>query len=276
MVMGVDTEGVMFLGFLVLLLGGGILPIVIFSTGEMVGLRGLAVDGRPAEASHWQRASAYGLALTRGYVWFGWAAYCAWLALSFAADVTVANPWVYYFTALLATSVPISYLHLRDRMSAVSEAERAGMQTATNVWRVLLLFWCLAFLLAPQLMRVPYGWFARVESSALGQAARGVTAEFGAAQRAAIPGSDYRLQIAEGETFSASPATSAAVTRGRLEGAKTPGTSAVAPCEQEPSDQRVPGREDADRTCADRADPECPTTDTPCPSTEAPERRANP
>ena len=138
MVMGLDTEGVMFLGFLVLLLGGGVLPVFIFSTSDLVGLRGLAVDGPPAEASSSQRASTYGLALTRGYVWFGWAAYCAWLALSFAADITVANPWVYYFTALLATSVPISYLHLRDRMSAASDDERAGMQVATNMWRVLL------------------------------------------------------------------------------------------------------------------------------------------
>ena len=41
----------MFLESLVLLLGGGILPVFIFSTSELVGVRGLSVDGLPAKAS---------------------------------------------------------------------------------------------------------------------------------------------------------------------------------------------------------------------------------
>ena len=67
-------------------------------------------------------------------------------------------------TALFVTGVPISWLHLRDRLTLVSDEERTALQAGTNLWRVVLLFGCLCFILAPPLMSGPYGWLGRAQA----------------------------------------------------------------------------------------------------------------
>jgi hypothetical protein len=153
-----EKEEDLFLTFLVLLLGGSVVPILIFSSSEMFGLTGQAVHrhepGRP-----WKVRAALGAwSLAQGYIWLGWAAYCTSLALWHASDPAVRDPWPYYVTVLVAACVPVAYLHMQGRMSVGSDGDRERVRDETNLRRVLVFSGCLCFMIAPQLMSVPYGW----------------------------------------------------------------------------------------------------------------------
>ena len=177
----------MFLSFLAALLLVATCPIILFSSGEMVGLTGLTTPGASVSGRPAQRAVGFARTLVQAYIWFGWGAYCAWLALRYASQPGVANPWVYYATALAMTSVPIAYLHHRDQMSVHSDEERGQLQQGTNLWRVLLLFGCMTFLVAPQLMSRPYGWFTDAERQITGDSTHAITTGVRRAQEQIVP-----------------------------------------------------------------------------------------
>lgn len=184
----------MFLTFLAFLAGGAILPVVVFSTGQVIGLVGLSVPVQPVEGASSRRAIAYGRILMQVYVWFAWAAYCAWLALRFGAAPTVTNPWVYYVVALFATGLPVTYLHFNDVMSAGTADDHQELRAATNLWRTILFFACVIFLVVPTLMQGPYGWFAHAEQSVIGEAARHLSVPLRAAEHTLDPGPTHRLR----------------------------------------------------------------------------------
>ncbi len=163
MVTGPDAKEAMFLTFLVLLAAGAIVPIALFSSAEILGLTSVT-RWQPAFGSvPMRRAASSGWALTQGYVWLGWAAYCTWVGLHFVLDPAVNNPWVYVALSILATTLPIAYLRVRDRPDEGSDEERRDLQRGSNVWRVVVLSSCICFWIAPQLMSVPYGWFAHFD-----------------------------------------------------------------------------------------------------------------
>ena len=123
--------------------------------------RASSCSGSPrwdARISLQRRAVAGARLALQTYLWLGWAALCAWAALYFVAAPGVGNRWPYYVIALFATGVPISWLHLQNRRSLWSENEQTDLQAGTNLWRVVLLIGCLCFIVAPQLMSLPYGW----------------------------------------------------------------------------------------------------------------------
>ena len=153
----------MFLTFLVLLAAGAIVPIALFSTVEVLGLTSVT-RWQPAFGSvPMRRAASSGWALTQGYVWLGWAAYCTWVGLHFVLDPDVNNPWVFVALSILATGLPIGYLRAKDRADEGSDGERRGLRRGANIWRIVVLCSCVCFWIAPQLMLVPYGWFAHFD-----------------------------------------------------------------------------------------------------------------
>ena len=237
----------MFLSFLVVLMLVATLPVVLFSSGEMVGLTGLSVPGAHITGRRAERAVGCARTLIQAYIWFGWGAYCAWLSLRYASEPGVANPWLYYATALVVTSAPIAYLHHRDQLTACSDEERGQLQQGTNLWRVLLLFGCMTFLVAPQLMSVPYGWFAHVEHRVTGEPTRAMTKGLYSAQEQLIP------STADGPAAvprTAQPAPTDALTMRRATGKSDAPTAEQEPCEQELLEDRGPDDErPADGPC---------------------------
>ena len=123
----------MFVTFLALLIGGSMLPIIVFSSGELVGLVGLEIPSRPAEKSSLRRGIGYGRTFTQAYIWFGWAAYCAWLAIRFGVEPDIAYPRVYHLIALLATGLPVAYLAVVSRKYVSSDEERGQLQRGTRI-----------------------------------------------------------------------------------------------------------------------------------------------
>ena len=101
----------MFLIFLVVSTSGAIICIALFSTVEIIGVPGLAAPVHTPSSLR-RRVAGTGQGLVRAYVWFGWAASCAWFALVFGSEPGTPNPWVYYVTAIAASGVPVVYLHL--------------------------------------------------------------------------------------------------------------------------------------------------------------------
>jgi hypothetical protein len=166
---------------------GALIPITLFSGGEMAGMAALAVPGGNAGGRRSKGVLGHGWAIVQSYIWLGWAAYCAWVALSFASVANVENPWVYYLTALAATGAPVAWLHIRDRSTSTTDDELVQLQRGANLWRVLLLFCGMVFLIAPQLMAVPYGWFPQVERRLIGRSHLAVTQHLDAAQEHLVP-----------------------------------------------------------------------------------------
>ena len=153
----------MFLTFLVMLAAGAIVPIALFSSVEILGLTSVT-RWQPASGSvPMRRTASSGWALTQAYVWLGWAAYCTWVGLHFVLDPAVNNPWVFVALSILATGLPIGYLRAKDRADEGSDGERRGLRRGANIWRVVVLCSCVCFWIAPQLMLVPYGWFAHFD-----------------------------------------------------------------------------------------------------------------
>ena len=121
-------------------------------------------------------------------------------------------------------------------------------------------------------MRVPYGWFARAEGTAVERAAHDLTAYLGRAQQAAVPSTDYRLHMAHGDASPVSPGAAGAVELWSPNGTPPSGEAAADPCDSESSNRGREGETGA--RCAE--EPDCLPTDTPCRSTQAPERRVTP
>ena len=247
----------MFLSFLVVLMLAATLPIVLFSTGEMVGLTGLTVPGANITGRPAQRAIGCARTLIQAYIWFGWGAYCAWLALRYASEPGVANPWVYYATALVVTSVPIAYLHHRDQMSAYSDEERVQLQQGTNLWRILLLFGCMTFLVAPQLMSQPYGWFTDAERQIAGDSTRAMTTGLHRAQEQIVPSTANGQPIVPQSAQPVLTDGPETVTSRRATGARQTADVGETRCAQEQLDGREPDSErEADDSCVSPAEPE--------------------
>ena len=251
----------MFLTFIAFLLGGTILPVAIFLSGEVVGMSGLAVPSPSTEKSSLWRAVGYGRIFTQTYVWLGWAAYCCWLALRFGVEPDVANPWVYYTVALLATSVPVAVLRQMSRSASVSDEELGQLQRGANLWRLLLLFGFCIFLVAPVTMTGPYAWLSRAQQFAVGDATRGVMARFQEAQSLIISNSDDRVFVASGAPKEFVPATPGFITTRWPNGPWRQTSSAVeAPCETEP-DERLPEREQDQRLPENKGEVDRPCTE---------------
>ena len=246
----------MFLVFFVLLIGGAFVPIVLFSSGETIGLDGLGVSRAHSNDSSLQRAIGSGRILTRAYIWFGWAAYCAWLALRFVSESGVVNPWVYFVTALVVTSVPIAYLHRRDQMSATSDEEHGQLQSSTNLWRVLLLVGCVSFLVAPQLMTVPYGWFAHAERQVTADFSREITQWLHAAQEGVIPSTQDSQPITPTAAHRVPPDASETIIRGHADEERHTANAGEELCEQEQPGQRdLESASETDGPCVSLAEP---------------------
>lgn len=175
----------MFLTFLVGLIGGSVLVAFVFSGLETFGVAALREPQVEASAPLPRRAVGSARSGLRAYVWLGWAAFCAWTAIYFVAAPDVTNPWPYYLTAVFATSLPVSWLHRREQMTLGSDEERTRLQEGANLWRVVLLFGCLCFILAPPLMGVPYGWLGRSQAHVAAQTLEGIGALSGQLGQAA-------------------------------------------------------------------------------------------
>ena len=80
----------MFFTFALQLAGGSVLPIFLLSVLEvpLIGLVPLTLSPRDPTAGWRDRALSALRALTQTYIWVGWAAYCASLAISY-----VWEPW---------------------------------------------------------------------------------------------------------------------------------------------------------------------------------------
>jgi hypothetical protein len=247
----------MFLTFLVVLMLAASLPIVLFSGGEMVGLTGLMVPGTNVAGRPAERAMGCARTLIQSYIWVGWGAFCAAEALRYASQPGVTNPWAYYATTLLVTSAPIAYLHRRDRMSACSDDERRTLQRGTNLWRVILLFVCMTFLVAPQLMSMPYGWFTRVERQIAGDSTHAMTTELHRVQEQIVPSTANGQTRAPEATHPVLADTPRMVTTGRAIGERDAAAAGEGPCEQEqPADRGPDGAGTANGPCVMPAESE--------------------
>jgi hypothetical protein len=244
----------MFITFLVFLIGGSILPIILFSSGELLGVVGLAVPSRPTEKSGFRRGIGYGRIAIQTYIWLGWAAYCAWLALRFGLEPDVEHPRVYHAVALLATSLPIAYLTLTSWMYAASDEERGQLHRGINLWRVLLFFGFCAFLVAPGLMNVPYAWLIHAQEVAVGDATPSIGGTLRAAESLLIPSSDHPPYIADRAEPVRVPGQSAFVIPKWRSGQGSGVESAVAPCDEEGNEPLPEVGNEADDPCADEAE----------------------
>ena len=246
----------MFLVFFLALIGGAIIPVVLFSGGELVGVPGLVASAARSREARAERFTRYGRMVIRVYIWFGWAAYCAWLALRYASAPGVANPSVYLVIAVAATGGPIAYLHLRDRWGFTDDDERTRLQQSSNLWRVMLLFACGLFLIAPQLMSVPYGWFTRLDEQVSGETSRALTRDLHAAQDQIIPSAEHGQPFVPAATSPVLATARQIVTSLRWTGANPTATVGGAPCEREQRDRRD---SQLDGPCEDIVEPDTPS-----------------
>ena len=154
----------MYLSFLIQLIAGSALPILLFAILEMplFGLVALTFPLHDRNAPLKSHAIAGLHAFGQVYIWFGWAAYCASLAITIAADPRVSDPWVYYLTALFVANVPIAFLRVKEKMALDSEEELSRLRVGSNLCRAITVLGFALFCLTPQLMAAPYGWFVEV------------------------------------------------------------------------------------------------------------------
>ena len=155
---------VLYLSFLIQLIAGSALPILLFAILEMplFGLVALTFPLRDRNAPLKSHAVAGLHACGQAYLWFGWAAYCASLTITIAADPRVSDPWVYYLTALFVANVPIAFLRVKEKMAVDSEEELSRLRGGSNLCRGITVVGFSLFCLTPQLMTTPYGWFVEV------------------------------------------------------------------------------------------------------------------
>ena len=160
----------MFLTFALRLAGGSVLPIFLLSILEvpLIGLVPLTLSPRDPTAGWRDRALSTLRALTQTYIWFGWAAYCALLAISYVLDPGVTQRWAYFATAFVALNGPIAFLAIRERMTIHSDEEGRRLEAGTTLYRGLTVVGFAVFCMAPPLMHLPYGWLiGRYEGAAL-------------------------------------------------------------------------------------------------------------
>ena len=246
----------MFVTFLALLIGGSMLPIIVFSSGELVGLVGLEIPSRPAEKSSLRRGIGYGRTFTQAYIWFGWAAYCAWLAIRFGVEPDIAYPRVYHLIALLATGLPVAYLAVVSRKYVSSDEERGQLQRGTRLWRVLLFFGFCVFFVPPGLMGVPYGWLNHAQQAAVGHAMAGMSTTLRAPDGLLIPSSDHPPSVADGAEPVRVPEQSALLTPRWWANRRSGPESPVARCEREGDEPLSEDGSEADDPCADEVEQE--------------------
>ncbi len=150
----------MFLPFLLRLLGGSVFPLFLLSvlSTPVFGVDALSLPKRgkgPVGLS-------IGLMVIRvaaqTYIWFGWAAYCAALALRYTESPWVDNSIVYYGAAFIAANLPITFLALKESAVTESDGGRNRIQRGTAFYRVVTLTAFMIFCISPQLMRGSYGW----------------------------------------------------------------------------------------------------------------------
>jgi len=150
----------MFLPFLLRLLGGSVFPLFLLSvlSTPVFGVDALSLP----ERGKGPVGLSIGLMTVRfaaqTYIWFGWAAYCAALALRYTASPWVDNSMAYYGAAFIAANLPITFLALKESAVTESEGKRKRIQKGTAFYRIVTLTAFMVFCISPQLMRGPYGW----------------------------------------------------------------------------------------------------------------------
>lgn len=150
----------MFLPFMLRLLGGAVFPLFLLSvlSTPVFGIDALSLPKRGTGPI----GLSLGLMLVRTstqiYVWLGWAAYCASLALRYTSSPMVDNTAGYYGAAFLAANIPIAFLALKESAVIETDEERSRMRSGAALYRTITSFGFVVFCIGPQLMLGPYGW----------------------------------------------------------------------------------------------------------------------
>ena len=153
----------MFLPFLLRLLGGAVFPLFLLSvlSTPVFGVDALSLPKRGKGPLGLNIGLVTVRTLAQSYIWLGWAAYCAALALRYAASPWVDSPAAYYGSAFIAANLPITFLALKESAVTETDGERRQMQGGTAFYRIVTLTAFMIFCIAPQLMRAPYGWMVQ-------------------------------------------------------------------------------------------------------------------
>ena len=150
----------MFLPFMLRLLGGAVFPLFVLSvlSTPVFGVDALSLPKRGSGPV----GLSVGLMLVRTstqvYVWLGWAAYCASLALRYTSSPMVDNTAGYYGAAFLAANIPIAFLALKESAVIETDDERSRMRSGAALYRTITSFGFVVFCIGPQMMLGPYGW----------------------------------------------------------------------------------------------------------------------
>jgi TPR repeat protein len=195
----------LYFSFLLQLVAGSVVPLFVFSILEIpiLGIVALTFPQRDAKAPLATRAVSGLRSLVQAYIWLGWAAYCASLAIDYTSDPMVSQPWMFFVTALLVANLPIAFLKLKGKMGTESDDELGRLQEGTHLCRALTIVGFALFSLSPQLMAMPYGWLGVASNDVAVDASIEEVME--AAQRG-VPTAQYRLGVmyAEGRGVLAS------------------------------------------------------------------------
>ena len=120
----------MFLPFLLRLLGGSVVPLFLLSvlSTPVFGVDALSLPKRGRGPVGLSIGLVTLRTVTQTHIWIGWAAYCAALALRYAASPWVENPVAYFGSAFLAANLPITFLALKESAVIETGEERTRMQ----------------------------------------------------------------------------------------------------------------------------------------------------
>ena len=152
----------MFWGFVFrLFVGAFVAPIAFsFMLIPLASLLALTMRGAVAKPSPIRTYPIFALLfLAQMYFWGLWAAYCAYLATTCAADANVGHRWLYYVVAFLFVTAPLGYLSGMERSSAGSAAEDRAVQKGSGLYAGLTIIAFLVFAISPPLVVPAYGWF---------------------------------------------------------------------------------------------------------------------